>query len=90
MEKCHECATVVEKLNQEYEELHKEKEFYKSKMNMKKQLIVEMIEQEKQLKNIYIKNLKERIDDNDRNYNIFITCINNIDRNIIELLKQMY
>ena len=89
MEKCHECAEVVEKLNKEYDELHKEKEFYKSKMNMKNEFIKQMIEEEKEQKYIYIKKLNEHIHNNDRNYNIFLTCIGNIDRNIIELLKQI-
>ena len=50
MQKCHECAEVVEKLNKEYEELHKEKEFYKSKINMKNEFIKQIIEEEKELK----------------------------------------
>ena len=69
MKKCHECAEVVEKLNKEYEELHKEKEFYKSKMNMKNELIKKMIEEEKEIKKIYIKILNEHMNNNDINYN---------------------
>ena len=89
MEKCHECAEVVEKLNKEYEELHKEKEFYKSKMNMKNELIKKMIEEEKEFKKIYIKILNEHMNNNDINSNKYKPCIKEINTNIIELLKQM-
>jgi len=89
MKKCHECAEVVEKLNKEYEELHKEKEFYKSKMNMKNELIKKMIEEEKEIKKIYIKKLNEHMNNNDINYNKYNYSIKEINTNIIELLKQM-
>lgn len=89
MKKCHECAEVVEKLNKEYEELYKENEFYKSKMNIKNELIKKMIEEEKEIKKIYIKKLNEHMNNNDINYNKYKGCLKEIDINIIELLKQM-